>query len=96
MRSQMRNPAVGDRRARGTQLQNDTSDFTFPPQRLQVLAQHLHRLGPRATFELLSELIAEHGTDVVARLERYRDLDPALLRAIGGDKFPPSLCTVPR
>jgi hypothetical protein len=61
----------------------------LPRQRLQVLAQHLHDLGARATFELLLELVTAHGTDVIDRLEEYRRLDPAIVSAVGGDHFPP-------
>ncbi len=53
--------------------------------------EHLHRLGPRAVAELLIEIA--HCTDqsgvIADRLQAYAALDPAVLRAIGGDKFPP-------
>jgi len=55
------------------------------------MALRLHRLGPRATFELLDELARAHpeiAPDIDRRLERYAQLSPALLRATGGDRFP--------
>jgi len=59
----------------------------------------VHRLGPRVTFELLGELDRHHGLgeDLDRRLERYAALDPVILRAVGGDHFPPRpLRGVPR
>jgi hypothetical protein len=90
MRQKMRNPAAGDGRARGTATRNDSSYFRVPLQRLQVLTEHLHSLGPRALHEFLLEVIAAPGGDVVERLEVYRRLDPAVVRAVGGDQFPPA------
>jgi len=63
--------------------------LTGPHFERQVL--HLHRLGPRAVAELLIEIA--HCTDqsgvIADHLQAYARLDPAVLRAIGGDKFPP-------
>ena len=59
---------------------------SIPPVRLQYLAARLHALGPRATYELLRELIA--GADPFNRLEVYARLDPKILRALGGDELP--------
>ena len=56
---------------------------------MQRMAQHLHGLGPRAVYEFIAELARAHGDDVVRRLEGYHKLDPAVLRALGGDRFPP-------
>lgn len=53
------------------------------------MVQHLHELGPRATYEFIAELARAHGDDVVRRLERYGKLDPTVLRACGGDRLPP-------
>jgi hypothetical protein len=90
MHQKVRNPAVGDGRARGTHLQNNgSSDFTSPRHRLQVLAQHLHDLGARAIFELLLEPVTAHGTNVIDRLEAYGRIDPEILKALGGHQFPP-------
>ena len=60
-----------------------------PPPRLQHLAEHIHALGPRPLCELLVELVAAHGDDVIQRLEAYGRIDPRLLRVMGGDRFPP-------
>jgi hypothetical protein len=56
--------------------------------RLRRLADHLHTLGPRPIFEYLREIIA--GADPVDRLERYAELDPEVIRALGGDRLPPA------
>jgi hypothetical protein len=60
--------------------------------RRQHLAQQVHRLGARVLFELLAELGRHHGIedDIGRRLERYAELDPEVLRALGGDRFPPA------
>jgi hypothetical protein len=58
---------------------------------MQLGAEHLHRLGPRAIAELLLE-VGERGgcvDDMLDVLGRYRHgLTPELLRAVGGDRFP--------
>jgi hypothetical protein len=58
--------------------------------RRQRAVERLHRLGARAVFELLDELARHHpgiAADIDARLARFAQLDPALLRALGGDRF---------
>ena len=60
--------------------------------RRQRLVERLHRLGPRAVFELLAELARHHpdiAEDLDRRLARYAALDPAMLAATGGDRFAP-------
>ena len=68
----------------------------WSPRTLQLLPameRHVivvHRLGPRATLELLLELAAEYG-DVpraAALLARYASLDPEAVRVAGGDRLP--------
>ena len=51
--------------------------------------ERLHRLGPRATAELLAEIGVERSimTIIDQKLERYVDLDPAAIEAAGGDRF---------
>jgi hypothetical protein len=51
---------------------------------------------PRLVFELLNEIGRYHGIvdDIDRRLERYAALDLDLLRALGGDRFPPSIWIV--
>ncbi len=61
--------------------------------RIEAGALHLHALGPRAVAELLLELAPPE--QVLDRLDRYRRISPGLLRAIGGDRFPPRLSPVP-
>lgn len=58
--------------------------------RLQHLVTQVHRLGPRVFYELLVEL----GATRLCRFEieelvgRYAELDPAVLSALGADRFP--------
>jgi hypothetical protein len=54
--------------------------------RLQRLAVRLHALGPRATYELLSELA--RGANLEDRLPVYAALDPGIVRALGADQMP--------
>ena len=67
--------------------------FGFPPAdlRLQRQAERLHALGPRPIFEFCRELAEAHGigADMQRRLAKYARLDPAVVRAFGGDHFPP-------
>ena len=56
-------------------------------QRMQCLAQHLHNLGPRALLEFLLEL-PDRDT-VMSRLRDYARVNPDVLRALGGHRFPP-------
>lgn len=67
----------------------DTWTLTHPPARIQYLAERLHRLGARALHEYVVELATVFGPEVVHRLEAYGRIDPAINRAIGGDRFPP-------
>jgi hypothetical protein len=60
--------------------------------RLDNGAEHLHRLGARATAEFLAELAATIGGQpaILRLLAEYQNrLSPKLLRAAGGDRFPP-------
>ena len=60
--------------------------------RRQHLARQVHALGDRVLFEFIDELDRAHdlGEDLDRRLERYAGLDAELLRALGGDCFPPA------
>jgi hypothetical protein len=53
----------------------------IPDDRLRFLARRRHDLGPRATYELLREL--RDGNDMRARLEKYAELDQAIVAAVG-------------
>src|SRR5258708_6635109 len=57
---------------------------------LQRRIAHLHKLGERALHEFLIEIVTAHGIadDVERRLEDYARIDPGILRALGGDRFP--------
>jgi len=63
-----------------------------------LLAQRVHGLGWRATFEALDELARDFGEDTVDRqLERFAGADPALLRALRVNELPRSpMRAVPR
>jgi hypothetical protein len=58
--------------------------------RRQRAVRRLHRLGPRVLFELLDEIGRHHGIgpDIDRRITRYAAADPAVLAAVGGDRFP--------
>ncbi len=55
--------------------------------RFRRQVEHLHRLGPRAIGELLCEVAG--GKDLDRALEPYQRLTPDLLKALGGNRFPP-------
>ena len=60
--------------------------------RLQRGAEHVHRLGARALAELLLQMARERRDldDMLDLLDAWRDgLSPAMVRAAGGDSFPP-------
>jgi hypothetical protein len=54
----------------------------IPESRLRLLAGHLQALGPRSVLEYLREILA--GADPIERLERYAELDPAIVAAVDG------------
>jgi hypothetical protein len=60
--------------------------------RLRHLANHLHRLGPRPVFEILAEAL--QGAPLIERLERYAQLDPDLVHALGADVLPPVIVCI--
>jgi hypothetical protein len=67
--------------------------------RLQRGAAHLHRLGARATAEFLAEVGSRIGglPCILSLLTDYeRRLTSEMLRATGGDRFPPRLRAVPQ
>jgi hypothetical protein len=64
----------------------------FTGLRLQRGCEHLHRLGPRATAELLAEIDRRIGgmAAILGLLTEYeRRLTPEMLHRVGGDRFPP-------
>ena len=60
--------------------------------RRQRAAEHLHGLGPRPVLEALVEV--EAGADLDSVLADFARLDPEVVTALGGDKFPPSIFAV--
>jgi hypothetical protein len=59
--------------------------------RLQLGAEHLHKLGARATAELLAEVAHRIGgmPCIMGLLGEYeRRLSPHAIRLAGGDRFP--------
>jgi hypothetical protein len=61
---------------------------TFHTARLRRLASRVHELGERPLYEPLRELLSGH--ELLETLERYARLDPAIVRALGADRLPPS------
>ena len=57
--------------------------------RFRRQVERLHHLGPRAVAELLAEIGAERGitTIVDRKLDRYAEIDPAAIEAVGGERF---------
>ncbi len=51
--------------------------------------ERLHRLGPRATAELLAELGAERGIQTVIdrKVDTYAEINPDAIEAAGGNDF---------
>lgn len=60
-------------------------------QRLDRGAAHLHRLGARATAEALAQIAARIGgmPAILGTLTEYERVTPGMVRAAGGDRFPP-------
>ena len=57
--------------------------------RFRRQVERLHRLGPRATAELLAEIGADRGiaTVIDQKIDAYVDLGAGALEAAGGDDF---------
>ncbi len=56
--------------------------------RRQRQIQHVYGLGHRAVHELVRDVAG--GADLDHALAAYARLTPGLLRAVGGDRFPPA------
>jgi hypothetical protein len=58
--------------------------------RRQRHVERICQLGPRIVFEFIDEIDRHYalGADLDRRLTRYSRLNPAILRAIGADRFP--------
>jgi hypothetical protein len=68
--------------------QREAPTGKLPRARLRHLAGRIHRLGPRALYELLAEL--QDGAPLRERLERYAGLAPLapFIAALGGADLP--------
>ena len=67
--------------------------------RLQRGAEHLHRLGPRATAEFIVQIVKERRdlTGTLALLDQWRArLSPEMVRLVGADRFACGIREVPR
>jgi hypothetical protein len=62
--------------------------------RRQRLVERLHRLGPAPLGHFLTEI--EAGAIIAEHLERYARIDPAFVRALGGDRYAPVLHVIQR
>jgi hypothetical protein len=78
-------------------LASDFHDFKLPATHAQALSrlrrqrlvEHLHRLGPAPLGYFLREV--EAGAKIPDHLERYARIDHEFVRALGGDRFAPSI-----
>ena len=97
------NPARGGAAGSGKhhkRLASDFHDFKLPAPQAQALSRlrrqrlilHLHRLGPKPLDSFLREV--ENGASISDHLERYAKIDPAFVRALGGDRYAPVLHAV--
>ncbi len=59
--------------------------------RFERQIKRIHALGPRPLAELLTEIATATGEPglIADRLQAYAGLEPELVRALGGDRFPP-------
>ena len=64
----------------------------IPRSRAYLLGARIHDLGPRALAELLIEILS--GCDALAHIEKYAELDPAIVAAVGARDLPPAARTV--
>ena len=88
---------TADRSRRCPQPTRPPLDGPLSDLRFAGLVRHLHRLGPKPLSELLRELVGtddELQADTLFLLEKYGALDPEIVRALGGDAFPPSIFPV--
>ncbi len=66
-----------------------TANDHLPELRFQRDVEHLYRLGRRAVFEFLSEIGRARmcRTYIEELTARYAQLDPAIVRAVGANRF---------
>lgn len=70
--------------------ENNFRDPALQALRLKRDAGRVHRLGARVLYELLDEMLQTGGPAILDIIERYANLDPEAVRAVGGDRFPTS------
>ena len=66
--------------------------------RFERQVERLHSIAPRPLGELLAEIATATGQPslIADRVEAYAALDPEIVRALGADRFPPSVLGVVR
>ena len=79
-----------DSRAHYVQRLDEVAQDLVDNLRFHRQVEKLHRLGPRATGELLAEIGEQRhcGTFIEQRLRVYARLDPEVVRELDGDEFP--------
>ena len=90
-------PLSAERPSRRPRPTRQPVDWPIYDARFRRLVERVHDLGPRPTTELLKELIGTDDglrADALFLLERYAALDPEIVRALGGDTFPPTIFPV--
>ena len=62
------------------------------------MVERVHALGPRPLGELLIEIATATGQRalIAGHIEEYSRLDPEVIRALGGDRFPPNVLRIVR
>jgi hypothetical protein len=79
------NPGLDHKQeAADAQLSEHLADLRF-----RRAVERLHRLGPRALYEMLVALGASRliRTEIERQVERHAALDPHIMCAVGGDRF---------
>jgi hypothetical protein len=95
MERTFRNPgAVGEATGASNSVRLSGERFEFNPTspNFQRSCRRVHALGPRVLCDLLWEIIAgnpELEIDAYLLLARYEQLDPAMVKALGGDDWSP-------
>jgi hypothetical protein len=71
----------------------DAPDTTAVRIKAQRQAERIHALGPRPLSELIAEIIGRH-PDLAERVAAYAAIDPAVVRALGANRYPPLLASI--
>ena len=61
--------------------------------RFEHMVERVHSLGARVIAEMLADIATATGSPglIAGHVEAYAALDPAVLRFLGGDRFPPNV-----